>query len=105
MYVRNNLKYDRYRQYESENDSNICIKVGFPQKRKIFIYGLYRQWSLPTIVNSCLVSQQVLRWKQMLNNISDICDQNVESYVIGDYNLNVLSFNKNYELKTQHEKT
>ena len=81
MYVKNNLKYERHKQYESETDSNICIKVGVPNKRKIYIYGLYRQWSVPIIVNSRTILQQVIRWKKMLTNISDVFDHNVESYL------------------------
>ena len=47
MYVNKNLKYSRQYSFEGKNDASIVIKIGLPHKPKFYIFGIYRQWSIP----------------------------------------------------------
>ena len=49
MYIRSCLNYQRLYKYELEDESVITISVGYPSKKRIFITGYYRQWSIPRL--------------------------------------------------------
>ena len=72
------------------------------------IYGIYRQWQVPSsdkIYNtSLLVSQQESRWKVNINKMSETLETNIETYIIGDIHLNTISFDKNWNEKTKHQR-
>ena len=71
-------------------------------------YGIYRQWKVPSsnkIYNtSRLVYQQESRWKVNINKMSEILETNIETYIIGDINLDTMSFNKNWNETMKHQR-
>ena len=105
MYVRKKLSYERIKKYENENDSSIVIRIGLPNKKKFYIYGIYRQWSLPNDKESKSISKQEERWKLSINQMSKVLDLDKEVLIIGDINLNTLSFKKSYEEKSAYERS
>ena len=100
MYIKKYLSYDRVKKYENNDDSAICIKIGLPHKSKFFIYGMYRQWSLPGIIDSDKMVNNIIRWEKTISTMSKMFDENKETIICGDINLNTLSFNKKMMIRT-----
>ena len=100
MYIKKYLSYDRVKKYENNDDSAICIKIGLPHKSKFFIYGMYRQWSLPGVIDSDKILNNIIRWEKTISTMSKMFDENKETIICGDINLNTLSFNKKMMIRT-----
>ena len=104
IYNKNTLSHTKCHHYENKNDSAIVIKVGFPNQKHFYIYGIYHQWSLLNDKESAKIYYQEARWKITLKLMSDVLNKNEECYLIGDINLNTLAFYKLNDQKTSHEK-
>ena len=46
LWVKNNLNYESNKNIESNNSSTIAIRIGYPNKKKINVIGIYRQHKL-----------------------------------------------------------
>ena len=94
MYIRKGLKYTRFKKYENESDSSIVIKIGYPNQKKIHIYGIYRQWSLLNKKNEDTknIHKQEERWIKTIDKIQKVISENTKTFILGDINVNTLSF-------------
>ena len=105
MYIKEDIVYKRIKKYENEEDSAICIQIGIPKTNKFYIYGIYRQWSIPGVKESKKIVNQEYRWKNTLKMMSKVLSEGKETIIIGDINLNTLAFFKDYNEKTKYEKS
>ena len=108
MYIRSCLNYQRLYKYELEDESVITISVGYPSKKRIFITGYYRQWSIPRLgsgsrdIRSMNIrfKKQAELWKSMITE-----NNNREMIFVGDFNLDANNWRKSENEKTSTEKT
>ena len=105
MWVANNFNYERVKKSELKGESTIIIRIEHPCK-KINVVGFYRQWS-QTFNNKPFQSisnkQQETNLENQLNKIKEI--SNVETIIMGDFNIDAKLFNKNDDEKDNYEKT
>ena len=87
-----------------KNDSAIVIKVGIPNKKHFYVYGIYCQWSLLNDKESIKIKNQEERWKKTVKSMKKVLDKGEETFIIGDINVNTMAFYKNENQKTQYEK-
>lgn len=112
MYIKNNINYTRVKEVECENESVITIKIGYKNKRKIILTGYYRQWTILHKDNdlkekSKSISEQNERFEKQSNKWKKLIDEkmNNEVLIMGDFNLDALSWEKSEENKSNYEKT
>ena len=80
-----------------EHFSSIWLEVGLPQKRKILIGNVYREWGLmgqadPSISRE--ISAQNDRWSVFLQQWERALDEDKEVIVLGDMNINHLEWTR-----------
>ena len=85
--------------YDLMNDtfSSIWVEVGLPQKRKILIANVYREWGYLRQDNPAVsrdLSEQIKRWDTFLGQWERALDEDREVIVTGDINLNHLEWTK-----------
>ena len=85
--------------YDLMNDtfSSIWVEVGLPQKRKILIANVYREWGYLRQDNPGLsrdMSEQIKRWDSFLGQWERAMDEDKEVIVTGDVNLNHLEWTR-----------
>ena len=80
----------------SDKFSSIWMEVGFPGRTKILVCNLYRDWQYMGQVDqsSLDISEQILRWTLLLDQWEKALDTGMECVVMGDFNLDFLSFYK-----------
>ena len=106
MYIRRNLIYNREKIYEGKGESVICVKIGYPRKRKIYITGYYRQWKKTeeSIYRRKIQNQrfdtQTKLWDNMMKD-----KPGTESIIMGDFNINAKIMNKSNNELTEYEKS
>ena len=78
----------------SDKFSSIWLEVGFPGRTKILVCNLYRDWQYLGQVdhNSLDISEQMLRWTIFLDQWEKALDTGMECVVMGDFNLDFLTF-------------
>ena len=79
----------------SEWFSSIWLEVGFPGRRKFLVCNLYREWQYmgQGDASSLDMSEQLARWIILLEQWEKALDSGKECVVMGDFNLDFLSFN------------
>ena len=80
----------------SDKFSSIWLEVGFPGRTKFLVCNLYREWQyLGQDDHSSLdISEQLARWIIFLEQWERALDTGKEVIVMGDFNLDFLSFHK-----------
>ena len=78
----------------SDKFSSIWLEVGFPGRRKILVCNIYRDWQyLGQSDHSSLdITEQLSRWIIFLEQWERALDSGKECVVMGDFNLDFLSF-------------
>ena len=86
--VREDLMSDRF--------SSIWLEVGFPGRAKILVCNLYREWQYMGQVNNSSLefTEQMARWIIFLEQWEKALDSGKECVVMGDFNLDFLSFSR-----------
>ena len=86
--VREDLMSDRF--------SSIWLEVGFPGRSKILVCNLYREWQYmgQADQSSLDISEQLARWILFLDQWEQALETGMECIVMGDFNLDFLSFNR-----------
>ena len=46
VYISERIIYERVEKYEAELSSSVCLKIGFKNKRKIYMCAFYRQFTV-----------------------------------------------------------
>ena len=71
--------------------SSIWVEVGFPNKRKILICNVYREWGYMQQADPALsfdLAEQISRWRIFLNQWEKALNEDKEVIVTGDMNIN-----------------
>ena len=71
--------------------SSIWVEVGFPNKRKILICNVYREWGYMRQADPALsrdLAEQFLRWRTFLSQWEKALSEDKEVIVAGDMNIN-----------------
>ena len=79
----------------SDSFSSIWLEVGFPGKTRFLVCNIYRDWQfLGQADHSSLdISEQLARWIIFLEQWEKALDSGKECIVMGDFNLDFLTFN------------
>ena len=80
----------------SDSFSSIWLEVGFPGRARFLVCNIYRDWQyLGQADHSSLeISEQLARWIIFLEQWERALDTGKEVVVMGDFNLDFLSFNR-----------
>ena len=80
----------------SDKFSSIWLEVGFPGKTRFLLCNLYRDWQYlgQTDHSSLDISEQLGRWITFLEQWERALDSGKECIVMGDFNLDFLTFNR-----------
>ena len=83
--------------------SSIWMELGLPRQKKILVCQVYREWQyLDQPDDSSLsIPNQLLRWIEFLDQWERALDENKEILVLGDINLNFLTWTKNVPTGSQ----
>ena len=81
----------------SEWFSSIWLEVGLPGRTRFLVCNLYREWQYmgQGDTSSLDMSEQLARWIILLEQWEKALDSGKECVVMGDFNLDFLSFNSN----------
>ena len=81
----------------SDKFSSIWLEVGFPGRTKILVCNIYRDWQyIGQADNSSLdISEQLARWVIFIEQWERALSTGKECIVMGDFNLDLLSFHRN----------
>ena len=76
--------------------SSIWLEIGLPNKRKILVCQVYREWQLLNQVDgsSQSVNAQLQRWNTFLGQWESALNSGYEVLVLGDMNLNHLDWSQ-----------
>ena len=80
----------------SDKFSSIWLEIGFPGRAKFLVCNLYRDWQYlgQTDHSSLQISEQLARWVIFLDQWERALDSGKEVVVMGDFNLDFLSFHR-----------
>ena len=80
----------------SETFSSIWLELGHPRQKKILVCQLYRDWAYlgQSDAISGSTQAQLTRWLEFLSQWEAALSENKEVVVLGDCNLNFLTFNE-----------
>ena len=80
----------------SDKFSSIWLEVGFPGRTKILVCNVYREWQYlgQSDSSSLDISEQLARWILFLEQWEKALNTGKECIVMGDFNLDFLSFNR-----------
>ena len=80
----------------SDKFSSIWLEVGFPGRSKFLVCNIYRDWQYleQTDHSSLQISEQLARWVIFLEQWGNALDSGKECVVMGDFNLDFLSFSR-----------
>merc|ERR1712002_971840 len=97
MMIKEDLIYKRRADLEDETTSTIWIELKLPKNKPILVASIYRQWSLPQILNikdSHGITQQTERWDKVLDKWQQAISEKKEVIVMADDNMDF--DNENY---------
>jgi aminoglycoside phosphotransferase (APT) family kinase protein len=80
----------------SDSFSSIWLEVGFPGRTRFLVCNIYRDWQyLGQDDHSSLdISEQLARWIIFMEQWERALDTGRECIVMGDFNLDFLSFHR-----------
>ena len=97
VYLHNSLVGKVRHDLMDDTFSSIWVEVGLPNKRKILIANVYREWGYMRQADSSIsrdLSEQLKRWTTFLGQWERALHENKEVLVTGDINLNHLEWTK-----------
>ena len=80
----------------SDTFSSVWLELGHPRQKKILVCQLYRDWAYlnqPDGISGS-TKAQLARWVEFLDQWEAALSENKEVVVLGDCNLNFLTFNE-----------
>ena len=95
VYLHNSMVGSVRRDLMNNTFSSIWIEVGLPNKRKILICNVYREWGYmrqqdPAVSRD--ITEQMSRWDTFLTQWENALDEGKEVIVTGDININHLDW-------------
>merc|ERR1712240_613959 len=108
--IKEDLIYKRRTDLEDIETSTVWIELKTPKNKPILIESIYRQWSLPQILNikdsNCII-KQAERWEKVLKKWEKAIKEKKEVIVLTDDNMDHENNNHNntYKIKTIRERT
>ena len=99
------IKYSRCKKLEAPYSSVITLSVGFPDKRKFYDIGYYRQHNLLHRKTKSTTEQKSKSLSSQLKLLSGIITENKEMILIGDINVDMMALYKNESDKTNTKKS
>ena len=110
MMIKEDLIYKRRADLEDAETSTVWIELKLPKNKPILVASIYRQWSLPQILNikdSHGIIQQTERWDKVLDKWEKAISEKKEVIVLTDDNMDHENenYNNKYRIKAIKEKT
>ena len=110
MMIKEDIIYKRRTDLEDETTSTIWIELKLPKNKPILVASIYRQWSLPQMLNikdSHGITQQKERWDKVLDKWQQAISEKKEVIVMADDNMDFdnENYNNRYRIKAIKEKT
>merc|ERR1712240_896013 len=110
MMIKEDLIYKRRADLEDAETSTVWIELKIPRNKPILVASIYRQWSLPQILNikdSHGIIQQTERWDKVLEKWEKAISEKKEVIVLTDDNMDHenKNYNNKYRIKAIKEKT
>ena len=107
--IKEDIIYKRRTDLEDQETSTIWIELTIPKNKPILIASIYRQWSLPQILNiknSNSIIKQTERWEKVLGNWEKAIKEKKEVIVLTDDNMDHDNdnFNNNYKIMAIRER-
>merc|ERR1712033_87494 len=104
------LIYKRRTDLEDAQTSTVWIELKLPKNKPLLVASIYRQWSLPQILNikdSHGIIQQTERWDNVLDKWQQAISEKKEVIVMADDNMDFdnENYNNRYRIKAIKEKT
>ena len=95
---------------EDTETSTVWIELKTPRNKPILVASIYRQWSLPQILNikdSHGIIKQTERWEKVLEKWEKAIKEKKEVIVLTDDNIDHenKNYNNKYRIKTIKERT
>ena len=95
VYLHNSMVGSVRRDLMNNTFSSVWIEVGLPNKRKILICNVYREWGYmrqqdPAVSRD--ITEQMSRWDTFLTQWENALDEGKEVIVTGDININHLDW-------------
>merc|ERR1712240_888005 len=108
--IKEDLIYKRRTDLEDTETSTVWIELKLPRNKPILVASIYRQWSLPQILNikdSHGIIQQTERWDKVLDKWEQAISERKEVIVMTDDNMDLENenYNNRYRIKAIKEKT
>merc|ERR1711873_370813 len=108
--IKEDLIYKRREDLEDNTTSTIWIELKLPKNKPVLVASIYRQWSLPQILNikdSHGIIQQTERWDNVLDKWQQAISEKKEVIVMADDNMDFdnENYNNRYRIKAIKEKT
>merc|ERR1712240_873999 len=108
--IKEDIIYKRRTDLEDQETSTIWIELTTPKNKPILIALIYRQWSLPQILNiknSNSIIKQTERWEKVLGKWEKAIKEKKEVIVLTDDNIDHENdnYNNSYKIKTIRERT
>ena len=109
MMIKEDLIYKRRTDLEDAETSTVWIELKLPKNKPILVASIYRQWSLPQILNikdSHGIIQQTERWDKVLDKWEKAISEKKEVIVLTDDNMDHENenYNNRYRIKAIKEK-
>ena len=107
VYLHNSMVGTVRQDLMDDTFSSIWIEAGLPNKRKILICNLYREWGYMRQDNPSLsrdLSEQLKRWKVFLTQWERALTEDKEVIVTGDMNINHLDWTDDNTASNQTKK-
>merc|ERR1712240_172005 len=108
--IKEDLIYEQRTDLEDTETSTIWIELKTPKNKPILIASIYRQWSLPQILNikdSNGIIKQTERWEKVLEKWEKAIKEKKEVIVLMDDNMDHENenYNNKYRIETIKERT
>ena len=103
VYTHNSLVVQRRRDLEDPREPILCLQLGLPRQKKILVLCGYRQWKIPGAgQDSGSIAAQVTRWDRMLIVWENAIEEDKETIMMMDANLNSNSWTMLDKLPNNH---
>ena len=108
--IKEDLIYKRRTDLEDTETSTVWIELKTQRNKPILVASIYRQWSLPQILNikdSHGIIKQTERWEKVLEKWEKAIKEKKEVIVLTDDNMDHENenYNNKYRIKTIKERT
>ena len=88
--IKEDIVYTQRTDLEDQNTSTVWIEIKLPKNKPILLGSIYRQWSLPQILNiknSNNIQNQTERWEKVLGKWENAIKEKKEVIILTDDNM------------------